>query len=338
MNVLIVKLTSMGDLIHALPAITDAKMHVPDIHFDWVADEAFADIPRMHPAIENVITTAHRRWKRKTWQSIKSGEFITLWKNIRKKKYDIVIDAQNNLKSAVIMSLTRGVRCGMDKHSTREKFADWVCNKTFSIPIDQHAINRQRQLFAKALGYPVPQTAPDFGIDVARLPALPIRLPDRYLVFIHNTTWESKHWPESYWMELIHMAAKAGYHVVLPWGNAIEEARAQRLATAAPAHTIVLPRLSIPEQARMIAQSKGAVCVDTGLGHLTAALNIPAVHLYGPTDPALIGATGQHQVHLIAEYECAPCYLHNCKFGAESECFLKNMRPAMVWENLLSLL
>jgi heptosyltransferase-1 len=332
MNVLIVKLTSMGDLIHALPAVSDAVKHVPNIRFDWVADEAFADIPRMHPAVNEVIITAHRRWKRATWQAFKSGEFIRLWRTIRKKKYDLVIDSQSNLKSAVIMSLTRGLRCGMDKDSAREKFSHWVCNKTFSIPIEQHAINRQRQLFAKVLGYPMPDTAPDFGIDITRLPALPLVLPKPYLVFIHSTTWDSKHWPEAYWQELIKIATQAGYHIVLPWGNAQEEARAQRLAATSP-QTTVLPRLSIPQQALMIAQSAGAVCVDTGLGHLTAALNVPAVHLYGPTDPALIGATGQHQHHLIAEYECAPCYLHACKWGKESACFLKNMRPEKVWEH-----
>ncbi len=337
MNVLIVKLTSMGDLIHALPAVSDAVENVSDIHFDWVVDEAFADIARMHPAIENVITTAHRRWKRETWKSFKSGEFIRLWRNIRKKKYDVVIDAQNNLKSAVIMSFTRGLRCGMDKRSTREKFSDWVCNKTFYIPVEQHAIARQRSLFAQALGYPVPDTAPDFGIDMARLPALPVTLTKPYLVFIHSTTWDTKHWPEVYWQDLIKIAVQAGYHIVLPWGNAQEEERAKRLATVSP-QTTVLPRLSIPQQATMIAQSKGAVCVDTGLGHLTAALNIPAVHLYGPTDPALIGATGRNQKHLIAEYECAPCYLHDCKWGKESACFVKNMRPEKVWENLLSML
>jgi len=330
MNVLIVKLTSMGDLIHALPAITDAVNAIPGIQFDWVVDEAFAEIPKLHPAVNTVIKTAHRRWKRDKWQSIKSGEFIDLWKKIRAKKYDVVIDAQNNLKSAIIMSFTQGLRCGMDRHSAREKFAHLVCNKTFTIPLEQHAIARQRQLFAKALGYALPDSFPDFGINQQQLPALPITLPAPYLVFIHSTTWDTKHWPERYWQQLIQLAAQAGYHVVLPWGNANEQARANRLAEASP-QTTVLPRLSITQQATMISQSTGAICVDTGLGHLTAALNKPAVHLYGPTDPALIGATGLHQLHLIAEYECAPCYLQQCKFGVESACFVKNMRPEKVW-------
>jgi len=334
MNVLIVKLTSMGDLIHALPAISDAVKAIPAIQFDWVVDEAFADIARLHPAVNTIITTAHRRWRRDKWQTLKSGELINLWKKIRAKKYDIVIDAQNNLKSAIITSLTRGHRCGMDKHSAREKFAHFVCDQTFSIPLEQHAIARQRQLFAQALQYPVPDSAPDFGMIQEQLPALPIAPIANAIVFVHSTTWDTKHWPEAYWHELISIATQAGYHVVLPWGNANEQARAQRLATNAQ-HTTVLPRLSIGQQATLISQSVGAICVDTGLGHLTAALSKPAVHLYGPTDPALIGATGQHQTHLIAEYECAPCYLQHCKFGAESACFLKNMRPERVWEQFL---
>lgn len=321
----------MGDLIHALPAVTDAVNHIPNIHFDWVVDEAFAEIPRLHPAIETVIKTAHRRWKKEKWQTLQSGELIQLWKNIRKKKYDIVIDAQNNLKSACIMALTRGMRCGMDKDSAREKFSHLVCNKTFAIPLDQHAIARQRQLFAKALNYPLPNTPPDFGIDIQKFPPISVSLPKPYLVFIHGTTWDTKHWPEPYWQELIKMAANAGYHVVLPWGSLAEEARSKRLAQASPSTTVVLPRLSIAERAAIINGSAGAICVDTGLGHLTAALNKHAVHLYGPTDPALIGATGQNQTHLTAQYECAPCYLQTCKWSKDAACFMKNLPPEKVW-------
>jgi heptosyltransferase-1 len=321
----------MGDLIHALPALTDAQHAIPGIRFDWVVDEAFADIPRMHPAVDQIITTAHRRWQREKIKSLKSGELFSLAKTIRSKDYDAVIDAQNNVKSAVVTLLTRGTRYGMDKHSTREKFSDWVCDKTFNIPVDQHAIARQRQLFAKALNYPLPESAPDFGIALDKLPAVSLSLPKPYLAFVHSTTWDTKHWPENYWKLLIKRAVAAGYQIILPWGNAQEAERAARLADAAPDQCTVLPKLSIMQQASVLLGAAGAVCVDTGLGHLTAALNVPAVHLYGPTDPALIGATGLHQKHLIAEYECAPCYLHHCKFGAESACFLKNMKPEKVF-------
>ncbi|WP_191489817.1 lipopolysaccharide heptosyltransferase I [Pseudomonas sp. FEN] len=335
MNVLVVKLTSMGDLVHALPAITDAVNAIPGIQFDWVVDEAFAEIAKLHPAVNTLITTAHRRWRRDLWKSIKTGELSALWKHVRAKKYDVVIDAQNNLKSAIVMSFTRGLRCGMDRHSAREKFAHLVCHKTFTIPLKQHAIARQRQLFAKALGYTVPDSLPDFSIDQQQLPALPIALPSPYLVFVHSTTWDAKHWPERYWQQLIKIAVQAGYHVVLPWGNANEQARANRLAEASSG-TTVLPRLSITQQAAMISRSAGAICVDTGLGHVAAALDKPAVHLYGATDPALIGATGLHQRHLLAEFECVPCYRQKCKIAAESACFVQSMQPEKVWAQFLA--
>ncbi|MFA6037341.1 MAG: lipopolysaccharide heptosyltransferase I [Legionellales bacterium] len=332
MKVLIVKLTSMGDLIHVLPAISDAAKQIPNIRFDWVADESFADIPHLHKAVDEIIITANRRWKRNLWQTLKSGELIDVWHNLRKKKYDVVIDAQSNIKSAVITYLARGLRCGVDKNGTREKFAYLAYDKAYPIIAEQHAITRLRKLFAASLGYSLPDTAPDFAIDLEKLPQLPVTLPDNYLVFVHSTTWNSKHWPESYWQQLIQIATQAGYHIALPWGSVKEKERAERLASHTDKAT-VLPRLSIPEFAQLISKAKGAVCVDTGFGHVTAALNIPAAHLYGPTDPALIGATGQNQLHLIAEYECAPCYLHDCKWGKESACFLKNMRPEKVWEH-----
>jgi heptosyltransferase-1 len=334
MHVLIVKITSMGDLIHALPALTDAQRAIPGIRFDWVADQAFADIPRLHAAVDKIIPTAHRRWKREKWKTLKSGALVKAIRDLREKRYDAVIDAQGNLKSAVVTLLARGHKFGMDKHSIREKFADLPCDLTFSIPLNQHAIARQRQLFAKALHYPLPTTAPDFGIESNRLPALSLSLPSPYLVFIPSTTWETKHWPESHWKKLITLATQAGYQLMLPWGNDKEADRAKRLAEAAPDQCTVLPRLSIPELATLFLGAAGVVSVDTGLGHLAAALNVPGVHLYGPTNPALIGATGENQIHLVARFPCAPCYLQSCKFGADSACFMKDLPPEQVFEAL----
>ena len=269
---------------------------------------------------------------------IKNKELWNTCKNLRKKKYDIVLDAQGNVKSAVIACFSRGLRCGMDKECTREKFVSLTYNKTFHIPVAQHAIARQRQLFAKALNYLVPDTFPDFAIQIDQLPKVNIELPKPYLMFIHSTSWNTKHWPALYWQQLIQMAVDAGYHVALPWGSVAEQARAKHLAQTFSSAVTVLPRLSIMEQASVIAGAAGAVCVDTGLGHLAAALNVPAVHLYGPTDPALIGATGHHQIQLSAEYKCAPCYRKDCHFGTESACFLNNMHPEKVWRNLQTLI
>ncbi len=168
MRVLIVKLTSMGDLIQALPALTDAANAIPEIEFDWVVDEAFAELPLLHPNVKNVIKSAHRRWRKSKWHTLKSGELWRFFKELRLNRYDLVIDAQNNLKSACVTRLARGTRCGMDKASVRERGAHLAYQKTFAIPgnREQHAITRIRSLFSAVLGYPLPQTPPEHNIDL----------------------------------------------------------------------------------------------------------------------------------------------------------------------------
>lgn len=339
MKVLIVKLSSMGDLIHALPAISDAVRAVPGIEFDWVVDESFAEIPQLHPAVKTIIKSSHRRWSRTKWKTFRSGELRQFWRSLRAKQYDLVIDAQSNLKSAFITRLCRGVRCGTDRKGAREFGVHLAYQRTFPIPhlSEMHAVTRLRLLFSMAIGYPMPETEADYGFDSTRFAPLTFPLPKPYLVFLHSTTWNTKHWPERYWTELIVMATKAGYHVVLPWGSQHELERSERLGKAA-LETTVVPYLSIFEKGALIAGALGVVTVDTGLGHLTAVLNKPGVHIYGPTEYKLVGITTSHQKFMAAQYPCAPCFLYECKFGSESACFVNNLPPNLIWENMLAAL
>lgn len=296
MKVLIVKTSSMGDVIHTLPALTDAQKAIPDIQFDWVVEEAFAEIPRWHSAVNKVIPVAIRRWrkqlfKRQTWR-----EWQAYIKQLRAEEYDAVIDAQGLIKSAVLVTKqARGVKYGYDKESAREGLSSLFYDKTFNIPYQQHAVLRIRQLFAQALGYDLPSEIGDYGIashfakNVENLPA--------YMVAIHSTTRADKHWKEDYWAELIRSVTMQGLSVHLPWGSEEEKARAERLAKIS-ADAVVLPKLSLSELAQEIASAKAVVSVDTGLSHLTAALDKPNVILYGATDPKLIGAYGKNQHYL----------------------------------------
>ncbi len=340
MHVLLVKLSSMGDLIHAFPALTDAQTAIPGIRFDWVIDESFAELARWHPAVNQIITTAHRRWGRQKWKLLCSGELRRFIRKLRSKHYDLVIDGQTNVRSAVITRLARGLRCGFDRRSVREYGADWAYQKKVFVPKAQHAVNRLRRLFAQVLNYPYRDTDPDCAIDMARLSKPNLVLPREYLVFIHNASWRSKLWPERYWAELLSTATAAGFTVLLPSGNSEEHARALRLAQNHP-RIIALPRLRLSEVAFIIAHAKAAVSNDTGLGHLTAAVNVASVNLYGPTDPDLIGAPGKSQVYLQADFPCAPCYKNSCHYkGSAPEwpaCFTK-IPPQIVWERLQSLL
>jgi len=342
-RVLLVKLTSMGDLIHALPALTDAARAIPGIQFDWVVDEAFAAVPGWHPAVNRVICSSHRRWKKNLWQSIVSGQLTDFYRQLNSDDYDLVVDAQNNLKSALITWLRRGKSHGLDRHSVREKPAHWAYHHHHSADKSQHAITRQRQLLAQAIGYNLPDSKPDYGIDRSRMHLPEINLPERYLVFVHNASWSTKLWPESHWHELIQQAEQNNYHVLLPCGNDEEYQRAQRLA-AGHNNSIALPKLGLSEVGAILNNAAGAVCCDTGLCHLAALLDLPSVSFYGPTSEQLIGAIGLNQQHLVAnsaEFPCAPCYGRRCTFSGKNNSMsacMKEFKAEDVWNRLAELI
>jgi heptosyltransferase-1 len=339
MRVLIVKTSSMGDVIHTLPALTDAALHIPGIQFDWVVEENFSEIPAWHPNVNQVIPVAWRRWRKSLLSQSVRQEINAFRKKISEQRYDLVIDAQGLIKSAFIATLAKGKRVGLDWKSARENFASVLYHKRYPVVFEQHAITRARQLFSLALNYAEPTSIPDYGIDRKKL-AVTTENEKPYLVFLHGTTWDTKHWPEEYWIELAQVANQNQLQVKLPWGNANERERAERIA-ASTSDAEVLPKLNLQEIARVLAGAKAVAAVDTGLAHLSAALDVPAVSLYGPTDPARNGALGRSQAHLAVNYPCAPCFSKSCTRQEESifqlktiaKCF-RTIKPADVWHSL----
>lgn len=296
MRVLLIKTSSLGDVVHTLPALTDAQQAIPGIQFDWVVEEGFAEIPAWHPAVAQVIPVAIRRWRKNLLQTLRSGEWRRFKARLRETRYDLVIDAQGLLKSAWLTRYVKAPVAGLDRDSAREPLASRFYDHRYAVPRDRHALERVRQLFAHALGYQLPQDIGDYGLDRAQL-AAPGEPP--YLLFLHGTTWPSKHWPEAYWRELAERMSAFGWAIRLPWGNAEEKARAERIADGI-AGASVLPRLNLGGVAKVIAGARACVAVDTGLGHLAAALDVPSISLYGPTLPGRVGAYGRSQVHLCA--------------------------------------
>ena len=296
MRVLLVKTSSLGDVVHTLPALTDAQCAVPGIQFDWVVEEGFAEIPAWHPAVSQVIPVAIRRWRKHPFQTLRSGEWQRFKSRLRETRYDLAIDAQGLLKSAWLTRYVDASVAGLDRESAREPLAARFYDRRYTVARDQHALERVRQLFAQALGYAAPETAANYGLDRNQL-ATPSDQP--YLLFLHGTTWPSKHWPERYWRELAERMSEFGWAIRLPWGNADEKARAERIADGL-ASVSVLPRLNLGGIAKVVAGARACVAVDTGLGHLAAALDVPCISLYGPTLPGRVGAYGRSQVHLCA--------------------------------------
>ncbi|TWH71374.1 heptosyltransferase-1 [Azomonas agilis] len=297
MRVLLIKTSSMGDLIHSFPALTDAQRAIPGIRFNWVVEEGFAEIPSWHPAVDQVIPVAIRRWRKQPLKTLRSEEWKGFKARLRAASYDLVIDAQGLLKSAWLTRYVSAPIAGFDKKSAREPLASYFYDRTYAVARPQHAVERVRQLFAQALGYELPEGLGDYGLDKSRFAGTSLSAP--YIVFLHGTTWPSKHWPEAYWRSLAERLNAQGQSVCLPWGNDLERERAERIA-ADLAAVQVLPRLNLLGVAQTLAQAQACVAVDTGLGHLAAALDTPCVSLYGPTLPSKVGAYGKHQVHLCA--------------------------------------
>ncbi|MBS0287594.1 MAG: lipopolysaccharide heptosyltransferase I [Proteobacteria bacterium] len=334
---LIVKMSSMGDVIHTLPALTDAHKVHPEIEFDWVVEPGFAEIPRWHKAVRRVISAPLRRFRKMPWQTFAANEWHQLLKQLRYTDYDVVIDAQGLVKSAVLTHFTKGKRFGLNWKSAKEPVASLLYHQKIGVPKNQHAVQRVRQLFADAFNYTMPSSAPDYGIDKTKL--TDISYGDNTVIFLHGTTWSTKHWPQKYWYQLAKLAQEKGYQVLLPWGNEAEHQRALEIKNFCDAHLapIVLPKLTLGEITTLIAKACGIVAVDTGLGHVAAAMATPTVSLYGPTSPDLTGAYGPKQTHLKVDAPCSPCFAKECKRGQHFEtmppCF-ESLPPQKVWQAL----
>ena len=307
MRVLLIKMSSLGDVIHTLPAVSDAAVH--GVQFDWVVEEAYAELPARHPAVANVLPIAWRRWRHSLVANRRDlAEFVS---RLRTDYYDLVLDAQGLVKSGIVAGLARGrSKAGLALHSAREGAAAVFYENRIQVHKKQHAIDRVRQLFAMALGYPLPSVL-DFGIAGVRSSATAAADTLRgACVLLHGTTWESKQYPEAMWIDISRRAAAAGLPVAVPWGNAAEQARAERIATVTGA--TVWARTSVADLIELLNSAALVVGVDSGLSHLSAALGVPTVTIYGSTDAALTGCRGARVVNLQARFQCAPCLLRGC--------------------------
>ncbi|NCX94169.1 MAG: lipopolysaccharide heptosyltransferase I, partial [Gammaproteobacteria bacterium] len=246
-RVLIVKMSSLGDVIHTLPSLSDAAKAHPNIQFDWVIEEGFAEIPAWHPRVDRVIPVALRRWKKDWKKAWSSGEFPRFLKALRARRYDLIIDPQGLLKSGLITLLAKGPVYGYDRASLKEGIARLFYRRGFSVARDLHAVLRMRLLFSKALKYEFEPEAYEYGLLIPESTFAP---QGKYVLLMHGTTWVTKHWPEAYWIDLANKVREAAFPVYLSFGNEVEKARAERIAKASGAQ--VLPKLKLSEMARVI--------------------------------------------------------------------------------------
>ena len=288
MRVLLVKFSSLGDVIHALPAVTDAGRELGGtITIDWAIEESYRLLADWHPSVNRTIPIALRRWRR-SLLSQSLPELRAYLSDLRSCTYDAVIDAQGLVKSSLFgVAPARGPGHGFSSRCAREPMASlFYGGGRHLIPAGQHMIDRIRRLFASALGYEAPAAAPDYG-----LPRRRAGQPQRPAVMLlHGSAQARKLLDEDKWAAVGRLLAERGLQPELPWGSERERQRAGRIAEACGGK--VLERMDLDGMATSMAGAAGAIGGDTGLTHLAAALRLPCLGLYVATDPKRTGNLG----------------------------------------------
>ena len=335
MRVLLVKMSSLGDVVHTLPAIADAATR--GARFDWVVEENYQPVAASTKGVERVLPVAFRRWRRAPAQAWPGARAFL--RHLRQRRYDLVLDAQGLIKSATVAACADAAeRVGLDAASARERPAVLAYDRRVHAPPSEHAITRSRRLFAAALGYGLPSTAPAFGL-ATRLTS------DKSVVLVHGTTWDTKLWPESFWIDVARRIAKAGFTPTLPWLGG-ERERATRIAAAVPAAELC-PPTDLHGALQIVARASGVVGVDSGLAHLGAAFGKPTVMVFGPTDPRRTGGRGRLVRNLAAALPCSPCQSRRCHYQDATTLWrgqpvgppcMAAVQPARAWSALMQMM
>jgi heptosyltransferase-1 len=288
-RVLFVKLSSLGDVVHHLPAVTDLARARPDARIAWAVEEAYAGLVKLHPAVCEPIPVGLRALRRAPFSGAAWGRFGAARRTLRESPWDYVVDTQGLLKSAFVVRMARGPSFGQDRASAREPLAARFYDVKLRIERGVHAVERNRRLVAAVFGYPL-DSAAHYGL--APPPSPPAWAPSaRYVVLLHAASHAAKRWPEDRWIALGNALAREGHAMVLPGGTDEERAIAARIAKAIPG-ALAAPAMDLVEAAALLGNAGGVVGVDTGLTHLAVALGVPTVGIYCATNPALTGLHG----------------------------------------------
>jgi heptosyltransferase I len=288
-KILIVRVSSLGDVVHNMPVIADILRRYPDAQIDWLVEEGFLSLVGLVRGVRRAIPFSLRRWRKHLGQGSTWREIAAFRRALADEHYDLVIDCQGLVKTACVASWARGPLTGLGNRTEGAGY-EWPVRFFYDrrVPIEPHThvIERTRQLVAQALALPAPNPTDelDFGLDTQRaagaLAELRLDLPARYVVFVHATSRADKQWPAAHWIELGRALAQQGLSIVLPWGSADERATSEQLAAALGAVAVVPPKLPLPAVVGLIDGAQATVGVDTGLVHIAAALKRPTIELY----------------------------------------------------------
>ena len=295
-KILLVKLSSLGDVVHALPVVSDIRAALPGVQIDWVIEKSFAEVLTHCAGLHRVISCDLRRWRKSPLATLTRQAWREFKADLQSEAYDAVIDLQGLTKSALVARLSRlspnGKRYAMANQtegSAYEAPTRWVADVAIAMETRIHAVQRSRELAARALGYGL-SAAPNFGlrvpeasvfIDSDAMLNIANKLRARTVVFVHGTSRADKEWPVEHWVALGQKLAKSGYVVALAHGSAAEHARSQAIASGLNrAEVVLLPLLSLDALTQVLAASAGVIGVDSGVSHIAIALDLPHVQIY----------------------------------------------------------
>jgi heptosyltransferase-1 len=287
MRILVVKTSSMGDVVHALPAVSDMLAARPGLEVDWLVEAPFAAIPRLHPGVRRVLPLAWRKWRRSLFSRETRAAMSALRTELRRDAYDLVLDLQGLLKSVLWGLQARGPLVGYDRASIREPLAAHFYKRSAAVSRELQAVERNRRLAAAHVGYVLPATPADFGI---RAPQGSWQAPQPCAALIPCASRPEKLWPEAHWIALGRRLVRVGLTPLVVWGNEAERQRAERIAAGCGG--VVPPFLSVADMAAVLGAAQQVVGLDTGFSHLAAAFGQPTIGIYCDHEPGLAGIAG----------------------------------------------
>jgi heptosyltransferase-1 len=296
-KILLVKLSSLGDVLHNLPIIWDLRARLPNAQIDWVVEEGYVHLltPLLtregFRGIDRIIPFGLRRWKKNLFNLAVWKDFFTFKKILQATTYDVVIETQGLLKSAVVCSLAKksdgAVVVGLanaTEFSGYEPLARSFYSQSVQVPTQCHAVDRSRRVMCSAFNWPLLERSetprfypPEFITSISKCSISGLNEP--YVLCFHSTAREAKRWANEHWITLGQDLAARGFQIVFPWGNAAEKAVSEALASQIP-NAIVPPAFTIEAAFSVIAGAVLTVGVDTGLTHLAAVLDRPTVEIY----------------------------------------------------------
>jgi heptosyltransferase I len=302
-RVLVVRVTSMGDVVLTLPAITDMAANIPGLKIDWLVEKPFAPIAAMHPGVDTVIPVQWRKWRK----SFHLANTRAAWKNfraqVRLEPYDMVLDFQGQIaKSIILGKQARGPMVGFGWNGLREPLSSLFYTKKANISRSLHLVPRSRNLAAQLCGYALPTSAPDYGIQAPKADWLPGHAP--FAVLIPGASRPEKLWPNHHWVEIGRRLKQLGFELAILWGSPGEQQMAQALAQECAAK--VPPFLTVAQAAGLLQSAHLVIGLDTGFTHLAVALNRPTVGIYCDFDPRLAGLMGRNYTASIGGVATIP--------------------------------